>query len=62
MLLPTHAPDPKEDWPIDKIVGKRYNKRKKQEEYLVKYLYYDNTFNEWRRKNEVVEGEADRRE
>jgi len=57
MLLPTHPPDLQEEWPIEKIVGKRFNRRTKQEEYLVKYLYYDNTFNQWRPKDEVVEGE-----
>jgi len=58
MLLPTHEPSKQEEWPIEKILDRRFNKRTKQEEYLVKYLYYDNSFNQWRPKKDVVEGET----
>lgn len=55
MLLPTHKPSNQEDWPIDKVVAKRTNRRTKKEEYLVKYLYYDNSFNQWRPKDEILQ-------
>ena len=59
MLLPTEKPPDENYFQIEKIVQTRYNKKKKQEEYLVKYLHYPAKFNKWVSADDMQEGDND---
>ena len=57
MLRPTRDPT-NESFQIEKVIAKRKNKKTKRNELLVKYLYYDSSFNQWVDQKNIILGEA----
>ena len=51
------APDPySHEWPIEKVLSKKHvgKGKNRHEEYLVKFLDYDDSYNEWVPKDQVI--------
>lgn len=40
-----------ENWDVERVVGKRFNRRRGRNEYLIKWLGFDESDNSWERKS-----------
>ena len=47
--------DDEQAFEVEKVLDYRFNKKKKRAEYLIKFLGYENDFNLWRPRYDLIE-------